>query len=797
MDETMGSDERTLVDSGISAPLAEGATYYAVSELWLSAWDAKLREDSKDPGPIDCSDIADAKHPECLQRGLLDGAGLRLLPKHVYDELAAKYSVRGPSFPRTCISRGGELVVELQPQLCIFSSSVDGSGQHRMLMSRTLRPGAVLNKVLGNREACEALGLSGPKDRSELRVWYAVEDEVQDTAVSGAVVVGSSLAQNGTIDANGLPGSDPISPTASELLWQPFVCPNIPNVDFIAGNAMTSRVLIERRNPDGTWSQGGDWPLRTGAAPVTDPSDAAELAAWRASLRAGSLLDACDKFNTWYDARVVAVNAPRTSTGGASAGNPGTNGTNGSSSTSTSGGSRVPSDVLTAHFFGWTSQYDMKEPRNSARFAPLHSQVPRWRQGLRAGDRVEASLDALVGKAIELALSRSGGRGVRRKTMEQPSPTDKWALCVVSGIDFTVDPPTLSVVFPARSWDLLSTSLSALPHGVSAPTDVLDATIPLIGSDEIARVGTHIGADEVGPKNFHTSWLPAYPREGLLGRTLPPLPPAPAAVEAANDCVLEIHAAWAAAHGGGPPGTAAAAVAAGASAPVSTPAAQDPAAAAPSPATTSSGFSATSQVLPGFAPATAPASGSPGKSGGLSMAAQAAIARATAAPAAAGSANGVSASSSSSGSSSAANWSPQLTSSSSSASSVVSGAAGIPVRPTSAASSGAAGAAARSSGISHSYNTRGSYAYSSYGGGEDEDEGAGAGGAAGREAHAVAQEERANRALDYYSQGSYGFYGSNRRAGGGGHHQPGVVGLTNMGNTCFMNSLLQVRTGDA
>ena len=81
---------------------------------------------------------------------------------------------------------------------------------------------------------------------------------------------------------------------------------------------------------------------------------------WRQELQAGSLIDAMDGDDMWYEATVQTANQK----------------------------------TLTVRFLGWSKKWNATLQRTSKRVAPRNSKVPNWRLTLRPGKAVEVSSDS-------------------------------------------------------------------------------------------------------------------------------------------------------------------------------------------------------------------------------------------------------------------------------------------------------------------------------------------------------------------------------------------------------------------
>ena len=86
--------------------------------------------------------------------------------------------------------------------------------------------------------------------------------------------------------------------------------------------------------------------------PLADPR-------WRKALHVGSLLDALDSDNRWFDARIVRVGE---------------------------------GDEVKVHYMGWKAKWDTWVDRyDEERLAPLHTHTENWREFLNEGDEIEVN----------------------------------------------------------------------------------------------------------------------------------------------------------------------------------------------------------------------------------------------------------------------------------------------------------------------------------------------------------------------------------------------------------------------
>ncbi|EGZ18688.1 hypothetical protein PHYSODRAFT_503103, partial [Phytophthora sojae] len=88
------------------------------------------------------------------------------------------------------------------------------------------------------------------------------------------------------------------------------------------------------------------------------PSQGLEMQ-WRMDLAKGDLLDALDTSKTWFEARILGARRNK----------------------------------VHVHYRSWEPKWDEWIPRTSARIAPLHSKVPKWRSTLRSHSLVQVGIE--------------------------------------------------------------------------------------------------------------------------------------------------------------------------------------------------------------------------------------------------------------------------------------------------------------------------------------------------------------------------------------------------------------------
>ena len=99
---------------------------------------------------------------------------------------------------------------------------------------------------------------------------------------------------------------------------------------------------------------------------------------WRDALTVGTVIDAQDSDNKWFDAVITNVDG----------------------------------DLLGVHYRGWRAKWDEKNvPRSSERIQPLHTHTPRWRE-FTLGDQVE----------VHLFSHSTGGHGWYRGSVTAVNP---------------------------------------------------------------------------------------------------------------------------------------------------------------------------------------------------------------------------------------------------------------------------------------------------------------------------------------------------------------------------------------
>ena len=123
--------------------------------------------------------------------------------------------------------------------------------------------------------------------------------------------------------------------------------------------------------------------------PVEIEEDSPEF---RTSLRQGSLIDACDGDNMWYEARVESVNSIN--------------------------------NKISVRFLGWSRKWNATLSRSSDRIAPRNSKVPDWRRTLATGKCVEVSSDSSTWcTAVVARVERENNRF---QVIRAPACTTEW-----------------------------------------------------------------------------------------------------------------------------------------------------------------------------------------------------------------------------------------------------------------------------------------------------------------------------------------------------------------------------------
>jgi hypothetical protein len=475
-------------EAGVKEKVADGGEYYVVARSWVSRWRAHLEGGGPPPGPVDTGDLCDPARPLCVRRSA-PPEDYDLLPAATFDLLAGWYGRAAVQLPRRGVRQAdGHCYVEVHAQLVEFRSTAAPAGGQppwAALLSRRAGPAAVLQLLYGSEPARAALGLDAGlgAEPSNVRLWYTLP------AAAPPPPPPSSADSDGS-------DTDEVVLVEERPGMRPFVRPD--TIGDVAANDLQSAVLVEVRRADGSWPR-GEIAFETN----TNTAAGVDDARWRASVEPGSLVDARDKEDAWFESVVL----PRAK--------------------------GQPPGTLRVHFLGWSSSFDEDIPRASDRLQPLHTHSPKWRYGLRPGDRVEVSTAALVD-----AVQRRSAAGTDAPPL--PPTLAQWFLGAVVSCDHEVQPPEVTVVYPATTWTSIQKLLGAEDYealvgggsGVHAGAPLpFTATVPVIGSDWIARLGTHIS----GAKKLRTCSLAAYPPEGVLGMPVPPLPEAPSYVDAGDD----------------------------------------------------------------------------------------------------------------------------------------------------------------------------------------------------------------------------------------------------------------------
>lgn len=254
---------------------------------------------------------------------------------------------------------------------------------------------------------------------------------------------------------------------------------------------------MEVRHPDGSWPLGPWW------SPGFEPQlgfDPFKNPGWQDNLEEGSLLDAYDStLRTWIDGEVMQVTRPLPALAGIL---------------------NLPAraDQLTVHFRGWSrgAAGMASFARGSHDLQPLHCKTKPWRQGVRLGDEIEVA---------------------RVPAQADPAALQTWFVGRVADLDFTVEPPTLTVVycsFQPPGQGVAAAAGAGAPAPVPVPIRVI---VSLEDSTILAPHITH-GGDGSGRRAGgmhvrmidypHARVLPpadafAFPLPGVGG--VPPLPP--------------------------------------------------------------------------------------------------------------------------------------------------------------------------------------------------------------------------------------------------------------------------------
>ena len=569
------AEQDQIVSDAVGSPLVAGDVHYALSNAWLARWKAHVKGEGPAPGEIDSSDLAEEKRELYLRKGIVDGVDYSLIPAPAYKQLVSWYGVAGPEFPRTVISQSdGSTRVELFPQYCVFTAEPK-AGRHVALLSRYCGVPDVLAALFADEDARNLLGLSAV-DRSAVRMW-SKPPRMDPSPIESGNSKSNSSSQNGgggggddVVDSSGtivIDDSPSISAApADDEVWMPFLQPT--TVDEVAANEPESHFLVEIRRDDGSWTR-GEIPFETHAPPHTGPAD--DLA-WRKGLKVGSLLDARDSYGTWCEAVVVSLPPPRPSPPGA----PRTPDALTQRMleeplkihffgwTRDEKGKEFD-EVIARGGTGPVDKNDLSAG-STIRLKPLHSETSKWRYGLRPGDRVEVSsraitepLAAAVAAAAAAAArsksTKAGGKKAAASSSSAHEHPSNWYVGVVTSLDFTQHPPLLSVAFPANAWGPEGIPIHFRDKGLDA-AELLgpvaegsdgadsstgggsarpyDATVPVFGNDYISKLGSHIHTNQVGTR----AALP-YPPPEVLGYALPPLPPQRAYTERGMSSALD------------------------------------------------------------------------------------------------------------------------------------------------------------------------------------------------------------------------------------------------------------------
>lgn len=308
--------------------------------------------------------------------------GVEYLAEPVYKQLAAWYGVKDSlEFPRGVLELpDGSTRVDAFPQFCIVRSTAAEAAAKsaHVLIPRSVSASAILDTILGNAAAREALALTAATARSSVRLWMrAVEEQPQ-----------------GVEAAAGDPIVDDTNPAAVPSSHVLVVEPT--KMEDIARNALTSELLVELRNEDGSWPRGVvEAGADAGDDEASEPGDEHDTV-WRAGLKKGSCLDAQDQQRAWLEARVLEViPAP----------------------------GDAMRDKLKVRFLGWSAKWDAYFLRESLQLARPYTFASPWRRGVRPGDAVEVMVN-------------------------EAEPGAPWFQGWVLSMDWARLPPTLRIVVP-------------------------------------------------------------------------------------------------------------------------------------------------------------------------------------------------------------------------------------------------------------------------------------------------------------------------------------------------------------
>lgn len=361
-------DEKRLVELSLTNVLIPGQKWEPISMEWFLKWKLYAEANNDDsesdlyPGPIDNS-MLQGKYDDELKPGLVDNENIVILPCSITNKLFSKYS-GGPRFLRD-VSNFGSVYhtkyqvslyrVRVEAYLCDQENPLPESSPSDHHIVRFFHKQTAYKDVVDGLVRSFALSPYS----SGVRCWLREHED--DVCAENSEVSGPE------------PGSDDSFPTTTV---EEFSCKGSPTAEITGdlkrarvGRVLTTDVtdksglwIYQRHSPDLTIEdvRGNDDCVRIiiEAAPTRKPDDsqwprAHILSKWKAELRVGDVVDACDQQGKWFVGLVKEV---------------------------------LPSGDVKMHFKGWAAMFDETIPASkvATNIQPLyvHSQDRRdWTEG--------------------------------------------------------------------------------------------------------------------------------------------------------------------------------------------------------------------------------------------------------------------------------------------------------------------------------------------------------------------------------------------------------------------------------
>lgn len=176
-------------------------------------------------------------------------------------------SAKIETYPQICVIRSSEAGVPAaaaDPAAAAAAPADAGAPSFTLLISRNAAPSAVLDAVLADAGAREALKLPGAGLRGLLRLHYREAEAISAAEARGDAAWTAGLSK--------------------------LAAPAVATLGDAALNDEVLHLYVEMRKADGSWPLGPWW------APGFEPglSGAADEPAWRKAVKVGSIVDAYD-----------------------------------------------------------------------------------------------------------------------------------------------------------------------------------------------------------------------------------------------------------------------------------------------------------------------------------------------------------------------------------------------------------------------------------------------------------------------------------------------------------------------